>query len=209
VRYRFLLGRQVIVSVRAALLGLLAQRPRHGYELHAEFEALVGGPSIWDVKPAQVYTTLSRLEGAGLVVQTVTRRVGGPDQRIFEITDAGRAELDLWYATGVHPGHQRDEVFLKIVLALADGRADALAVIHRQRTTLYRDLHALATARTSMDGQGVTGRALLLDKAIMHIEADLRWLEMAEARLHDMAAQRPPEGGKRAGATVDSGRKRA
>ncbi len=202
------------MSVRAALLGLLAQRPRHGYELHAEFEALVGGPAIWDLKPAQVYTTLGRLEEAGLVVQTVTRRVGGPDQRIFEITDAGRAELDLWYAAGVHPGHQRDEVFLKIVLALADERADALGVIHRQRTTLYRDLHELTAARTSIDGPGATGRVLLLDKAIMHIEADLRWLEMAEARLHDIETQPPPglppeRYAKRADATVDSGRKRA
>ena len=53
------------MSVRNAILGLLAQQPRHGYELRAAFEALVGGGELWDVKPSQIYTTLSRLEAAG------------------------------------------------------------------------------------------------------------------------------------------------
>ena len=55
------------MSVRNAILGLLAQRPRHGYDLRAAFEAVVGGDEIWEVKPAQIYTTLERLEQAGLV----------------------------------------------------------------------------------------------------------------------------------------------
>ncbi len=180
------------MSVRHAILGLLAQQPRHGYELRDAFEALVGGRAVWEVKPAQVYTTLSRLEEAGLVAQTVTRRVGGPDQRIYEVTPSGRGELDAWYAAGVHPSHQRDEAFLKMVLALGDENADAHAVLRTQRTTLYRDLHELAMRRTTMGAHNLP-QALLLDKAIMHIEADLRWLEMAEARLHDMAYHPVPE----------------
>ena len=54
------------MSVRNAILGLLAQKPRHGYELHAAFSAVVG-EATWDVKPAQIYTTLERLEESGLV----------------------------------------------------------------------------------------------------------------------------------------------
>ncbi|MCX8007170.1 MAG: PadR family transcriptional regulator [Coriobacteriia bacterium] len=177
------------MSVRAAILGLLAQRPRHGYELHEAFEALVGGRAVWDLKPAQVYTTLQRLEEAGLVVRTAVRRVGGPDQHVFALTEAGRAELDRWYAEGVHSSHQRDEVFLKIVLALGDEAADAEAVIRAQRATLYRDLHELTTHRS--EAAHLT-QAMLLDKAIMHIEADLRWLEMADARLHEMRRHAVP-----------------
>ena len=47
------------MSVRNAILGLLADHPRHGYELRAAFEALAGGEALWSVKPAQVYTTLA------------------------------------------------------------------------------------------------------------------------------------------------------
>lgn len=177
------------MSVRAAMLGLLAQRPRHGYELRDAFVSLVGGRAMWDLKPAQVYTTLQRLEEAGLVVKTAVRRAGGPDQHVFALTEAGRTELDRWYQEGVHSAHQRDEVFLKIVLALADDRADAESVIRTQRATLYRDLHELTTRRNEV--ANVT-QAMLLDKATMHIEADLRWLEMAEARLHEMRRHATP-----------------
>lgn len=175
------------MSVRNAILGLLAQQPRHGYDLHASFEALVGGSAVWDVKPAQIYTTLSRLEESGLIAHSVTRRAGGPDQHVYEITPAGRKDLDRWYASGVHPGHQRDEVYLKVVLAVADAEADAHAVVREQRTTLYRDLHELTTRRNDMDRAHGLPQAMLLDKAIMHIEADVRWLEMVESRLHEMA----------------------
>lgn len=168
------------MSVRHAILALLAQEPRHGYEIHGRFEAMVGGHGVWPLNPAQIYTTLGRLEDAGLVVRTATRRAGGPDQTIFDITPAGRSELDAWYASGVHSTHQRDEVFLKLTLALGDEQTDAEAVIREQRATLYRDLHELTTRREDAAG---LAQALLLDKAIMHIEADLRWLEMAEARL--------------------------
>ena len=70
------------MSVRHAILGLLAQKPRHGYELHAAFSAVVGGEN-WDVKPAQIYTTLERLEESGLV-QTKSDLGEGrePDRRI-------------------------------------------------------------------------------------------------------------------------------
>ena len=171
------------MSVRHSILALLAQQPRHGYELHGTFEAIVGGHGVWPLNPAQVYATLGRLEEAGLVVRTATRRAGGPDQHIFDITVAGRAELDKWYGTGVHSTHQRDEVFLKLTLALGDESADPEAIIREQRTVLYRDLHELTTRREQLSKPHALAQTLLLDKAIMHIEADLRWLEMAEARL--------------------------
>jgi DNA-binding PadR family transcriptional regulator len=50
------------MSVRNAILGFLAQKPRHGYELRAVFEAVVGGDDNWDVKPAQICTTLDCLK---------------------------------------------------------------------------------------------------------------------------------------------------
>jgi DNA-binding PadR family transcriptional regulator len=51
-----------MMSVRNALLGPIAQRSRHGRELRAAFEAMMGREQNWDVKPAQMYTTLSSSE---------------------------------------------------------------------------------------------------------------------------------------------------
>ena len=89
------------MSVRNAILGLLSQSPRHGYMLRAAFEALVGGKDIWEVKPAQIYTTLARLEESGLVRQEGVDQATGPEKRIYAITDDGRKALASWFAEGV------------------------------------------------------------------------------------------------------------
>jgi DNA-binding PadR family transcriptional regulator len=181
------------VSVRNALLGLLAQRPRHGYDLRATFQAIMGGEENWDVKPAQIYTTLARLEQDGLVQEEAVDQSSGPEKRIYAITPAGRAELRSWLTSGVERYEQRDEFFLKLMLSLATGEADPGKVIRTQRAALYRELHAITTQRQQADPKKELARILLLDKAVMHLEADLRWLDMIEARLDEVKRQPLPE----------------
>ncbi len=181
------------MSVRNAILGLLEQHPRHGYELHAAFEAVVGGKENWDVKPAQIYTTLSRLEDSGLVAQESVEQEGGPEKRIYAITEAGREELVNWFSTPVETQHQRDAFFLKLMLSLATEIVEPRKVIYTQRASLYRELHALTAQRSGADPQCELAHILLMDQAIMHLEADLRWLDMVEARLDEVARQPLPE----------------
>lgn len=180
------------MSVRHALLGLLAQRPRHGYDLHAAFEAVVGGAVMWDVKPAQVYATLARLEAGGLIHKQGVEQEGGPEKRIFALTEAGNAELQRWLISGSPREHQRDELFLKLMLALASGQAEPERVLQRQRVTLYQELHRVTRQRGGYDPQRELAPILLLDKAIMHLEADLRWLDVVEARLSEIRRQPLP-----------------
>src|SRR5512147_1440858 len=106
------------MSVRHAVLGLLAQRPRHGYELRAAFEAVVGGEENWDVKPAQIYTTLARLEESGMVAEDSIAQNAGPERRIYAITPDGLKTLKEWFGDGVAYEHQRDEFFLKLMVGL-------------------------------------------------------------------------------------------
>lgn len=183
------------MSVRNALLGLLAQRPRHGYELHATFEALVGGEGAWDVKPAQIYTTLARLEEGGLVAESATPTPDkpGPDKRTYTITPAGQAVLADWFAQGVTLEPHRDEFFLKLMLAVSTGQADPRRVIQAQRAALYKALHVVTAQRARLNPRTALAQLLLMDKAVMHLEADLRWLDMVEARLDDITRQPVPE----------------
>lgn len=181
------------MSVRNALLGLLTQRPRHGYELRAAFEALVGGEENWDVKPAQVYTTLTRLEESGLVAEEAVEQEGGPEKRIYAITPAGRAELETWFTSGVEREHQRDEFFIKLMLSLATDGANPRRVIQTQRATLYQKLHDITAQRRRADPKTELAYILLLDKTVMHLEADLRWLDMVEARFDEVKQQPLPQ----------------
>ena len=177
------------MSVRFAILGLLAQHPRHGYDLRAAFTAVMGGDQNWDVKPAQIYTTLNRLEEAGLVFQSAVTQDGGPEKHIYNITESGQQALTEWFSAGVTPEHQRDEFFVKLMIALASGMADPNQIIQIQRQHLFQDLHAATVLRNDYDPQTETAQILLLEKSIMHLEADLRWLEMCEMRLADIQHQ--------------------
>ena len=181
------------MTVRHAVLGLLAQRPRHGYELRAAFEAVAGGSENWDLKPAQVYTTLARMEKSGLVSEQAIEQDGGPEKRIYAITPDGEKELRAWFAEDALPEHHRDEFYLKLMLALISGAANPYRLIHIQRNSLYRELHAITNQRTRADAGHELAKILLLDKAAMHLEADLRWLDMTEGRLDEIRRQPLPE----------------
>lgn len=182
------------MSVRNAFLGLLAQKPRHGYELRAAFEAVAGGGANWDVKPAQVYATLDRLAEAGLVVCTSDLGEGDePGRRVYALTADGEAALQAWFDCGVEPEHQRDEFYIKLMVALVSGVGDPYRILRTQRGFIYQHLHAVTTQRNALDSRVALAQVLLLDKAIMHLEADLRWLEFVEARLGEIQRQPLPE----------------
>lgn len=153
----------------------------------------MGGDQNWDVKPAQIYSTLARLEESGCVIQERVAQAGGPEKRIYSITHEGRAALAEWFASDVDMGHQRDEFFLKLVLSVASGEASPRQVVQTQRKKLYLDLHNLTAQRAGLDPRIGLAQILLVDKASMHVEADLRWLDMVDGRLDDLRHQPLPE----------------
>ena len=80
-------GRARRGDVRLALLRLLAEEPRNGYQLMQAIEERSEG--VWRPSPGSVYPTLAQLEDEGLV-----RSVEAEGARRFEITDAGREHLE-------------------------------------------------------------------------------------------------------------------
>lgn len=145
------------------------------------------------MKPAQIYTTLSRLEEAGLVRQDGVEQDGGPEKRIYSLTAIGRAELADWFSSGVAAEHHRDEFFVKLMVSLYSDEIDPYQVIRAQRNRLYQDLHVLTARRNGIDSRRELAQIFLLDKSIMHLEADLRWLDLLEARLDDIRRQPLPQ----------------
>jgi DNA-binding PadR family transcriptional regulator len=79
-------GRRRRGDVRLAVLMLLAEEPRNGYQLMQTIEERSGGR--WRPSPGSVYPTLSQLEDEGLI-----RGVEQEGTKLFEITDEGRDRL--------------------------------------------------------------------------------------------------------------------
>jgi DNA-binding PadR family transcriptional regulator len=74
-------------EVRLALLALIAEQPRHGYELMKELEARSGG--VYRASAGSVYPTLQQLEDEGLVSSEAAN-----GRRVYRATDAGRREVE-------------------------------------------------------------------------------------------------------------------
>ena len=70
-------------DVRAAILALLREGPRNGYQIMSDIEERSGG--AWRPSPGAVYPALSQLADEGLVI---AEESGG--KRTFSLTDAGR-----------------------------------------------------------------------------------------------------------------------
>jgi DNA-binding PadR family transcriptional regulator len=179
------------MSVRHALLGLLAQKPRYGYELCTGFAALVGGKENWDVKPAQIYTTLARMLESGLI--SLNPQNGKESKSEYTITPVGYQELMDWFrSSDIEEPHQ-DPFYLKLMLSLELDDVDASRLIVIQRAALYQELHRITEQRQTLDSSMQLAQILLMDKAAMHLEADLRWLDMIESRLDEVKLQPVPK----------------
>ena len=79
-------GRKRRGDVRTALLLLIAEEPRNGYQLMQTIEERSGGR--WRPSPGSVYPTLAQLEDEGLI-----RAAEREGTKVFEITDAGRERV--------------------------------------------------------------------------------------------------------------------
>jgi len=166
------------MSIRHGLLALLDRGPMHGYQLRAAFEEATSG--AWPLNIGQVYATLSRLERDGLVHALAGNAAG---QRPYAITDAGRDALAGWFSSPVgRVGQGRDELTVKIALALSTPRADVRGVVAAQRAATLDAVRELTRARATSADVDPVGR-LVLDAMLFRAEAEIRWLDRCETSL--------------------------
>jgi DNA-binding PadR family transcriptional regulator len=167
------------MSIRHGLLALLQRGPMYGYQLRVAFEESTGG--TWPLNIGQVYTTLARLERDGLV-RALPESDGG--QRPYEITESGRADLATWFATPIsHADRPRDELAIKLALALTTPNVDVRAVVQTQRGATMRTLQEYTRLKARADQPGDLSWRLVLDAMLFQAEAEIRWLDHCEASL--------------------------
>ena len=188
------------MSVRQSLLAILDQGPCYGYQLRAEFDRRTG--STWPLNAGQIYNTLDRLERDGLVGK------GDVDEHghvYWHITQAGSAEVRAWLASPVARAHgTRDELAIKLAVAVTLPGVDAGALIRAQRSASLAQLEALQQkADPAPDGPEELARALVVDALVAQTEAELSWLDRTEERLArhpehalalELATERPKRG---------------
>ncbi len=174
------------MSIGQTFLGLLESSPRHGYDLKRAYDERFGRSR--PLHFGQVYATLSRLLKNGLVEVESVEPGGGPERKRYAITDAGVTDVSRWLAQPEKPEpYLQSTLYTKVVVALMSGR-DAEYVLDIQRAAHLRAMREL----TARKADGDLADQLICDHALFHLEADLRWLELATARLADLGKQVRP-----------------
>ena len=174
------------MSVKYAMLGILAEKDLHGYELKSSFDEKVG--EFWSLNYGQIYTTLDRLEKDDLVTHDRQAQDRRPDRKIYSITRKGREELDEWLATPVSKVRAlRDEFFIKLVFMDKHDPAPVLELIEKQKALYLKQMTRLTQRKVALKkkphNSDTLTTELLMDAGLLHAEADIKWLTLCAEKI--------------------------
>jgi DNA-binding PadR family transcriptional regulator len=133
------------MSLRYAVLGLLARRPSTGYELTQTFDRSLR--TSWYARHSQIYPELAKLEAANLV-ELVGQ--GARGSKTYAITEAGRAELRQWLVEAEPDRSQRSESGLRLFLTPLLDPTDRQATYERDLAHVTQELAALEKVRAEV-----------------------------------------------------------
>jgi hypothetical protein len=129
------------------------------------------------------------------LVDEIDRRADG--SVVYAITDAGRTDVAAWWERPVERGEPaRDELAIKLALAVTTKGVDVASVAQRQRTETLRSLQSFTRAKsraTDPDSLADLSWLLVLDHLVFAAEAEVRWLDHVETMLARRTA-RPASG---------------
>lgn len=181
-------GANDTMSVKYAVLGLLAQRRGYGYDLVQRFEEQVG--PAWQLNAGAIYVALDKLEQEGLVrpigdgdAPVVRRRTArGAPRVIYEATPRGLERFEEWMAAGSSRSPLREELHLKLALSHPRNLPRLIELTCEQEQVclerLERHLGGASFDELVAASQPWTAVASMLvrDAEIAHLQATVEWL---------------------------------
>lgn len=197
------------MSIRHAILGLLSEKPMHGYRLREAFAQRVS--PLWGLTTGQIYQSLAALEGAGFLESHGERRGRRPARRIYAVTERGRTELAAWLhetpTAWMRPF--RDDLLIRLMFLRPDD-VDAIcgsltqqereAVLRLAQVTRLREGATVAPGTMNVQGMFLDG---MIDNLEAHIrvlqrcrEEVVRWVGIAETATAPRAAALASTGGE-------------
>lgn len=184
------------MSLRFALLGLLARDSLTGYDLTKRFDSTVG--FFWSAKHSQIYPELAALTKEGLVTFEVVTQTSKPNKKVYTITPEGRAALTAWVAADGERRSVKDPLLMRVwAVGVADG-AVLLPQLREMLADLERRLEYLAATEAALLHQGIDtptranvalGPYLAMRCGLKQYAAYREWLLEAIATLEKMAAE--------------------
>lgn len=167
------------------LLGYISMRPQSGYSLkrlYVSFPATVNIPSAGALYPA-----LRRLSNAGLLSSEETVSAGQRTQRLYSLTEAGRAVHEAWLREPVNQATVANDLGVHLVrFAMMQDtvdRADVLAFLQDLAAGLEIFIERTESFLATKVPPGRIHGALALKHGIAVHRASLDWARSAYAAL--------------------------
>ncbi len=177
----------LVMSLRYALIGLLAWRPSSGYELTKRFAVSIA--HAWPVSHSQIYPELARLVSEGLIEQT---EEGPRGRKTYAATPAGVAALREWMQSTEPAYDRRSEADLREFFLWVIPPADALAYLERSANVYRRRLAELENIARTVDWTSdVPNRAmrLTLEKGMRNYRMLIEWADWATEEINHGALE--------------------
>jgi PadR family transcriptional regulator AphA len=173
------------VSLRHALLGLLAREQASGYELTAKFDRL--RRFAWHASHSQVYPELGLLALDGLI-EVVDE--GPRGRRTYAITEAGTAELRTWLLSPGDDPVVRNEFALRLFLLSSLGPEDSRQLLTQHAEQSAREatrLRGLVSAHDAApdDPPGLPFGRFAAEYGLRYYEMVHEWARWAMAQLDE------------------------
>ncbi|GAB3585297.1 PadR family transcriptional regulator [Calidifontibacter terrae] len=170
------------MTVPMTMLALLQREPNHGFALKQRYDRLFGQDR--ELRPAQIYSTLARLERDGHLDDLGFAKGNAADKRLYAITDSGVSTVQQWIRTPGLPAGRPSELFTKVILALVSG-LDPRDVLDAHRDLFLHRMREVTAARRTGDAVD----RLAGDYELAHLTADLDWIETAGRRIGDLTKE--------------------
>jgi DNA-binding PadR family transcriptional regulator len=165
---------------RFALLGLLLEKPAHGYDLARRFAPNSALGDVIHLSPSHLYALLTRLERDGLIAGEVQDAGNHPQRRVYRLTEAGREAVQRWIDDPVsHPRDMRIDFPLKLYIARGSGSQRVEELVDRQRVVFEEYIARLGAEEMPADsGDDAAFIHLMRIGRIGRAQAALDWLDL-------------------------------
>jgi DNA-binding PadR family transcriptional regulator len=184
------------VSLKYAILSLLAHDPLTGYELMKLFDGSVG--YFWHATHPQIYKELARLESDGQIVHRSVEQRGRPTKKIYSLSDTGQRDLMAWLKIPAAAQRVKDEMMLKTFCCGLLDSAEALELLdrhrelHEGRLQRYQELERFLGSGLNVMSRERVGPYLTLLRGIRYERDYISWCDDARDLVERADSSRGP-----------------
>lgn len=177
-----------------AVLGLLKERPLHGYALRKLLTQRLG--AFWRVSFGSLYPTLRKLERAGSVEKVREDGVGRRRRQAYRITEKGEQQFLSLLEQGDVSGWEEEKFPLRLAFFRYLRPETRIRLLERRRADLVQRLDDSRTSLDTARAEGTDGYVVaLIRHGVERTEADVTWLDELIAAERTLAGGETEPGG--------------